>query len=851
MEDFLGTVISTFTSPSPSEMNFVVTSGNVHRGQFVEVDYSEGTIVALITNVVKTNRYFERADSVKEFEARGSALFEQFPTSEWEYLIANTRPLGVFNKGRVSRSSFPPSPGAKVRLAKAETLKNFFKFDEEKGMNLGKVEFHDLDVKINMTKLLKKHLAILSISGAGKSYFTSVLFEELLDRKKENGRIACVVLDPHGEYSSFAEPVKDKEHSDYSDRTLLVKGRNVRIAVPSLSVGMLAGIITGLSGPQKRDLKKILIKLNSEMKSGLGPFDFDSVKKEILQDAEIKENTKGPLLGWIAELEQMHLFAKIDSPSARDVVRPGFLTIIDLSDIIDIKKKQVIVSHFANKLFSERRKKTIPPFLLVMEEAHQFCLSEDTEILTAGGWKKYIEVGIGDLAFSYNKETNKLEINPIKRIIVRPHEGKLVRLFNEDSIDSLVSDDHRVLCNVRTTGADRKWKWSKSRFVPAKNLPSGARIPVAAGLDSESECKIDSDLVKVIGWIISDGNLHSYHGGKQSYYEISQSKAKGKILDEIMDVVPRRFPEAKVHSRKRTSCFDGGAKRIARSEEFTFYLGAEATKEIKAWLGNIPHRIPRKFLENASQPQLKILFDALVQGDGSIQYSKNKHKYVIFYAGYDAKLADDFQELCVRLGFSAVIKHVPSNKQTKVLVSFKRKHAFVRKTKEENFSGKTWDITIQNGAFVARRNGKAFITGNCPERVSEEQAVSRGIIRTIAREGRKFGASICLVSQRPVQLDTTALSQCNTKIILRITNPYDLKHIAESAEAIDQRSLEMITSLQVGEALVIGEAVNYPLFFKVRERKSLPSKHEISLEDAAVEFESSKKKSDEETEAFL
>jgi DNA helicase HerA-like ATPase len=139
----------------------------------------------------------------------------------------------------------------------------------------------------------------------------------------------------------------------------------------------------------------------------------------------------------------------------------------------------------------------------------------------------------------------------------------------------------------------------------------------------------------------------------------------------------------------------------------------------------------------------------------------------------------------------------------------------------------------------------------CPERVSEEQAVSRGIIRTIAREGRKFGASICLVSQRPVQLDTTALSQCNTKIILRITNPYDLKHIAESAEAIDQRSLEMITSLQVGEALVIGEAVNYPLFFKVRERKSLPSKHEISLEDAAVEFESSKKKNDEETEAFL
>jgi len=134
---------------------------------------------------------------------------------------------------------------------------------------------------------------------------------------------------------------------------------------------------------------------------------------------------------------------------------------------------------------------------------------------------------------------------------------------------------------------------------------------------------------------------------------------------------------------------------------------------------------------------------------------------------------------------------------------------------------------------------------------SKEQAISRSIVRTIAREGRKFGAALCLISQRPVQLDTTALSQCNTKLILRVTNPYDLKHLAESAEAIDQRSMDMITSLQVGEALIVGEAVNYPLFFKVRERKSLPSKHEISLEQAALDFEESKQKKDKETEAFL
>ena len=139
----------------------------------------------------------------------------------------------------------------------------------------------------------------------------------------------------------------------------------------------------------------------------------------------------------------------------------------------------------------------------------------------------------------------------------------------------------------------------------------------------------------------------------------------------------------------------------------------------------------------------------------------------------------------------------------------------------------------------------------CPEKASEEKAVARGIIRTIAREGRKFGASLCLISQRPVQLDTTTLSQCNTHIILRITNPYDLKHIGETSEGIDARTQSMISSLRVGEGIIVGEAVNFPVFFKFRKRKSAPSRHEFSLEQAAIDFENSEGKNREEAESFL
>ena len=103
----------------------------------------------------------------------------------------------------------------------------------------------------------------------------------------------------------------------------------------------------------------------------------------------------------------------------------------------------------------------------------------------------------------------------------------------------------------------------------------------------------------------------------------------------------------------------------------------------------------------------------------------------------------------------------------------------------------------------------------CPE---QSKSISKSIIETIAREGRKFMACLNLVSQRPKKLSTTALSQCNSKLILKISNPYDLKHLMESDEALTKSYGEMISSLAVGELLIVGNAVNYPVFIEVRQR---------------------------------
>ena len=121
----------------------------------------------------------------------------------------------------------------------------------------------------------------------------------------------------------------------------------------------------------------------------------------------------------------------------------------------------------------------------------------------------------------------------------------------------------------------------------------------------------------------------------------------------------------------------------------------------------------------------------------------------------------------------------------------------------------------------------------CPE---SHRSVSKRIIETIAREGRKFYCSLCLISQRPVNLSVTALSQCNTNIILRIRNPYDLDFIGRTSEGISRYVLKTLPDLDIGEAILVGEAINYPTFFRVRTRTFFKGLDSQDLEKIAEKY---------------
>jgi DNA helicase HerA-like ATPase len=97
-------------------------------------------------------------------------------------------------------------------------------------------------------------------------------------------------------------------------------------------------------------------------------------------------------------------------------------------------------------------------------------------------------------------------------------------------------------------------------------------------------------------------------------------------------------------------------------------------------------------------------------------------------------------------------------------------------------------------------------------------AVSTDVLKQILSEGRKFGVSVGLISQRPGKLDSDVLSQCMTQCIMRITNPIDQDKIASSVESVGRDLLKELASLSKGQVIITGASVNTPLMVRVRQR---------------------------------
>lgn len=269
----------------------------------------------------------------------------------------------------------PFEPGTEVLKAEDSFVKETLGLEMiENSAYIGILEGREnLKVYLDLNKMLTKHVSILAKSGAGKSFFCSVILEELLEKK-----VPIVVVDPHGEYPSLKYPndcdkermvkfdVKPKGFSsqiqEFSPDTkdnpnakpLKLDSRNL---TPTEFIHLLPA---KLSNAQ-------LGALYSSIKNLGGTANFN----ELIFELEANEsNTRWSLISIMEYIQKLNLFSE-NCTLPSEIVQPGKASIINLKGVPP-EVQEVVVYKVLNDLFNERKLGNIPPFFLVLEEGHKF-----------------------------------------------------------------------------------------------------------------------------------------------------------------------------------------------------------------------------------------------------------------------------------------------------------------------------------------------------------------------------------------------------------------------------------------------------------------------------------------------
>ncbi len=142
----------------------------------------------------------------------------------------------------------------------------------------------------------------------------------------------------------------------------------------------------------------------------------------------------------------------------------------------------------------------------------------------------------------------------------------------------------------------------------------------------------------------------------------------------------------------------------------------------------------------------------------------------------------------------------------------------------------TWGRATTEGlprpVFIVLEEAHNFVSGG------RDQGRASMIIKRIASEGRKFGIFLVLITQRPYRIHQDTLSQCNSQIIMRLTNPEDQNAVRRASESISESLLADLPGLNVGEAVVLGPLVRVPVMVRVGRRMSQEGGSDIDVVQA-------------------
>jgi DNA helicase HerA-like ATPase len=336
-----------------------------------------GTITGKTT---PTQFSFDVDDSVQNLEyvkvyhgEQGYVLCQVIDVEkEEESTTATCNVIGYRDEGTLKVPRTPFDPDTEVLLADDEFIAETIQIDDSKrGGHLGTLSGRNIPVNLDLNKVLTKHMSVLAKSGSGKSYTVGVLLEEIMEKG-----IPVLVIDPHGEYGSLKRPNPDQEAAEtlkqfglttngydvveWGDPDVVDGARRLRIPHDFSSRETTEILPKSPTGAQRAVLYNALKKMDST--------DLES----LIHTVDLDDSTaKYQLLGMLEHLQSLDIFTE-QKFDYQQFIEPGTCNILNFKGL-EPYVQELVVYKVVKELFQHRKEKSVPPFFLVVEEAHNYA----------------------------------------------------------------------------------------------------------------------------------------------------------------------------------------------------------------------------------------------------------------------------------------------------------------------------------------------------------------------------------------------------------------------------------------------------------------------------------------------
>lgn len=351
--------------------------------------------------------------------------------------------------------------------------------------------------------------------------------------------------------------------------------------------------------------------------------------------------------------------------------------------------------------------------ILNLKVKHRECYDDETQILTMSGWKLFKDLKKNDVVATLNPENKELVYQQIERKTEYKYSGKMVR-FKNKRISLVITPEHNVWAKEITNHSSSIYK-NQFGFKKAINLVGHENMQIKAidkwrgkekkyfflpevkrekysHLHQLRKIKMDWWL-EFLGYYLSEG-CYCYDKGHHYIY-VAQS-TKSKHYERIEKCLNKLYTWRYSHG---CTSF-----RLSNKQLFEYVMQFGKSKD---------KFIPQELL-GLSERQLKILFDALMCGDGT--YRPKQYKYTTV----SKKLADNVQELGLKLGYSVTTSTEISNNSKHNDLYYVRlnkgsKISYVRKNQSHlaNYHGKVYCVSVPKyNILCVKRDEKIVFSGN-------------------------------------------------------------------------------------------------------------------------------------------